>query len=266
MIEVNLTEHCNLRCAGCNHSSPHLQTKFMSLTDFKLDFDALLPIIHAYDFRIAGGEPLQHPELLEFLRIPSQSDISDIVTVVTNGVLIPDAPEEMWDLIDRLIVSIYPGITLRMSPNEIKQKANAHGVLCLIKDTPEFMLAVLNHPIKEASLVQTIYDRCDVAHLWGCNTMHEGRLYKCSVAPFLEARLAGRGVQFANREIDGVPLRNNPNLRKDLEDYLSSREPLKACLYCLGTIGKRFPHHQLNNEGLSKELSEDHTDPKSLLQ
>jgi hypothetical protein len=264
-LEFNLTEHCNLKCAGCDHSSPHLPTHYMSLDDYKQDVAALEPIVYANEFRFVGGEPLLHPELLDFLEIADKTDMAGAITLVTNGVLLDKMPDAFWGYLNTLIVSIYPGVHLRMSPDEIKAKAQKFGTGVWIKDTPQFRLAVLNTKIKDEALVRKLYLECGLAHGIQCHTIHEGRYYKCSIAPFLEPRLAQYGVLFPSREVDGVPLRNNPRLKEDLEAYLASRDPLMGCSYCLGTSGKKFPHHQLNEETVALEMKDDHSDPLNLL-
>lgn len=237
----------------------------MSLEDYRQDIEALTPVVFTSEFRFVGGEPLLHPDLLEFLRIGHESQMTHALTLVTNGVFLDRMPDDFWALLDTLIVSIYPGVILHMTPEEITEKAKSFGTGVWIKDTPTFHLGVLNTKIKDESLIRKIYLGCGLAHGIQCHTIHEGRYYKCSPAPFLEPRLAQYGVSFPNREKDGVPLRNNPRLREDLEAYLASQEPLMGCSYCLGTSGKRFPHRQLNREGLIAEIKEDHSNPMDLL-
>ena len=171
----------------------------------------------------------------------------------------------MWDLIDTLIVSIYPGIKLGMSREEITEACKSHGIYLWLKDTNQFMLGVLNEDIKDEELVRKIYLNCGLPTKIGCHTVHEGLYYKCSVAGFLQSRFATYGMQFENRIVDGVKIRNNPNLRKDLETYIANQEPLMGCRRCLGTSGILIKHRQLNNTGLTEETKEDHSDPRSLL-
>ena len=48
---------------------------------------------------------------------------------------------------------------------------------------------------------------------------------------------------------DGVKISDSPDLARDLSTYLKSPEPLAACRYCLGSVGKRFPHSQVARRG-----------------
>src|SRR5204863_5734831 len=89
-----------------------------------------------------------------------------------------------------------------------------------------------------------------------CNTVHDGRFYKCAPAPFMGARLALQGIDFDNRQ-DGIALHDNPTLAKDIARYLNASAPLAACSYCLGTSGPLVPHHQLDRKGCQAWLTED---------
>src|SRR5687768_11507768 len=92
-IEFNLTEHCNLSCAHCDHSSLMLPKKFASLEQFTKDIEQLSKVMHAADFKFAGGEPLLHPDLLDFIRIARKNQIAERYVLITNGVLLHKAPD-----------------------------------------------------------------------------------------------------------------------------------------------------------------------------
>jgi len=264
--EINLTEHCNLRCAACNHASPHLPKKFASLAEYTEDLRALSQVLHLGELRLVGGEPLLHPELTEFCRMARASGVADVITLVTNGVLLHKLPAEVWQLIDRLWISVYPGVKLRFDMADMERKCQEHGVELWKKETPSFQLAMLNNPHTDAALTRHIYSECAHAHVWFCHTIHEGRYYKCSPAPFMPARLALGGTAFSSHEADSIAIRNNPQLRADLTNYLRSPEPLRACSYCLGHMGVEVPAVQLGKAALAAELKADHRQTVELIQ
>ena len=68
-IEFNLTEHCNLRCEHCDHASSLMPEKLADLDSFALDIKVLSTVLQAGEFKFVGGEPLLHPQLLDFLRV-----------------------------------------------------------------------------------------------------------------------------------------------------------------------------------------------------
>jgi organic radical activating enzyme len=262
--EYNLTEHCNLKCAGCNHASHQLPKKFAVLTECQRDLMALAQVLQLDELKFVGGEPLLHPELPEFLRMARAVGIADQITLVTNGVLLPKMPEFIYSLIDRLWISDYPSVKLQLDLQRIESLCQEHDVVLWHKPTPTFQLSLINHKLQDAALVQEIYSQCGYAHLWSCHTIHEGRYYKCSPAPFIPARLALAGIPYVAAKTDSVVLNENPNLHAELAAYLADEKPLSACSHCLAQLGRDIPSRQLNKAELARELKEDHTELISL--
>jgi len=258
-VEYNLTEHCNLSCYGCDHASPLLPEKFADVQDFARDFEALASVFHSQQFRIVGGEPTLHPRLLDFIAEARRINIADSIVLITNGVLLHEAPAELWERIDQLWLSAYPGVSRKLDHDECARICQAHNVILKVWYANEFNQTVINNRIDNPELVNGIFRECKMAGEYSCHTVHEGRFYRCSIAPFMEPRLAMRGVSFSNREIDGVPLHDNPSLYEDIERCLNGQTPLAACSYCLGSSGQFVPHHQLNRLGRRQWLEEDNS-------
>jgi len=243
--EYNLTEHCNLKCAGCNHFSPHLPQKFADVAQFQRDLTALAEVMHLGELKILGGEPLLHPDLPRFLRCARESGIADEITLVTNGLLLHRTEPATFELIDRLWVSLYPGVELPLPTDELKYLSDRYNFTLDLKKTDSFKCTTVNERHRDGAVVRQIFERCELAHARSCHTIDQGYYFKCSPAPFLTARLALAGRSVENRDLDAVRIFDNPNLRAELESYLRSEEPLEACYYCLGSSGRRFPHRQL---------------------
>jgi MoaA/NifB/PqqE/SkfB family radical SAM enzyme len=256
-VEYNLTEHCNLSCYLCDHASPLLPKKFASLNDFSRDFNALARVFHSTQLRLVGGEPLLHPQLPLFLREARRIGIAESIVVITNGVQLHRAPSELWELIDQLWISVYPGVDRKLKDEDCAQICEAHNVQLRFGRMLEFNRTLLNKRIEDPNLTKAIFRECKNADDYSCHTVYEGRFYRCSIAPFTRQRLAVRGVDFDNRSIDGVALHDNANLYEDLNACLNGRKPLAACSYCLGTSGPAVAHRQLNSRGRSNWLAED---------
>jgi MoaA/NifB/PqqE/SkfB family radical SAM enzyme len=257
-VEFNLTEHCNLSCYACDHASPLLPRRFATVESFSKDVAALSRVFHSQQFRIVGGEPLLHPQLVDFLLELRRIKIADATVVITNGVLLDRVPAAFWTLIDELWVSRYPGVKLGLALDTCEATCRQHGVQLRLHDMGRFQRTLLNNRIENHDLIQTVFRECRMAGDYSCHTIYEGRFYKCSIAPFMEPRLALRGVTFLNRKIDGVTLHDNPNLYDEVERCLTSPTPLAACAYCLGTSAPYVRHHQLNHSGRLDWLREDH--------
>ena len=252
--EYNLTEHCNLRCAGCSHSSELLPKKFAEVKEFQRDLAVLSQVLHLNELRLLGGEPLLHPDLLEYLRCARASGLAEEITLTTNGLLLHRCDPATFELIDRLRVSLYPGVRLRVEERELESLSRRHNFKLELKRIDSFRVTTLNSRHRDATLVRQIFRQCALAHDWSCHTVHQGYYFKCSPAPFLQGRMALRGESVLNRDLDGVRIHDNPRLREELEAYLRDEEPLEACYYCLGSSGRSFPHRQLNSKELREEI------------
>jgi hypothetical protein len=235
--------------------------KFASLDEFEREIRALGEVLHAGRIKLMGGEPLLHPQLLEFIATAREVAVADQVFVLTNGVLLHTMPEAFWQAIDLLQVSRYPGVRLRMSEDEIAARCQAHGIELEIGPVLDvFQMRQLNDPIDDARLVRSIFRECHIANAWGCFSLSVGLFFRCSVAPFFGARLALAGKQGPPLAADGVPVLSNPNLRAELVECMTTRTPLAACNHCLGTSGPDMAHRQMSRRDGEAWLAEDHAE------
>lgn len=262
-LELNVTTHCNLKCYGCGRGSPAFDEEYVALRNLAGDLSALSRVLHTREFKLAGGEPLQHPAILDIADIVRRSGIADRITLITNGVLLGQAPAALWNKIDHMWVSVYPGVERSLNEADIMAMGQRHGVTIRYKVTDSFDRRMLNARNTDSTLVQQIYSSCYQTR--GCHSIYNGRYFKCASGPLIPKWLETAGCDAPDFDGDGVPIRDNPKLREALEAYLTRETPLEACSYCLGGMGKTAPHHQLNAEGVRAWLAEDHTDVDQLV-
>jgi organic radical activating enzyme len=153
-VEYNLTEHCNLRCRGCGHASPLLPEKFAALAEFRTDLEALAGLFHSDELRIVGGEPLLQPQLLEFLREARRIGVADRIILYTNGVLLHQASAELWQSIDELYLSVYPGVRRRLDESECARLCRENGVKLTVYKPAHFEHITINKRIEDGRLVR----------------------------------------------------------------------------------------------------------------
>jgi len=233
-----LVEHCNLKCRGCDKASPHLPASFSSIDQFASDIDALKNILRVEMFKLTGGEPLLHPKIAEFARIIKESGMAREVALWTNGLLLHRVKPDLFEYIDVIQVTRYPGVDMVMERAAMADIAKTYGIWFEVLYKPEFLEAFLDRPDHDAARNQKIFQSCKNAHDWSCHAVQAGHYFKCSRADILRRR-TGQA-----QEVDGVPL-HAPHLRRRLEAYLEEREPLASCAWCLGTSGSSFVHRQL---------------------
>ncbi len=159
-LEINLTAHCNLKCYGCGRGSPALAEDYISVPQLSEDLAVLSKILHVREFKLAGGEPLQHPEILKIVDVVRGSSVADQITLITNGVLLHQAQDDLWKKIDGLWVSVYPGVKRRLSRDQIMSMGRKHRVKVWYKITDTFTRRVLNSENRDSDLVRQIYADC----------------------------------------------------------------------------------------------------------
>jgi organic radical activating enzyme len=247
-IEYNLVEHCNLRCTHCDQASWMLPAKFADLTSFARDIEVLSTVLQAGELKFGGGETLLHPQLVDFLRVAKDVQIANRLVLLTNGVLLHKAPDEFWEFIDGMWISIYPGVKYHFDWDWVQRMADEHQIWVWRKETPKFAERLLVEEVRNEEFVRTVFQNCDLAHLESCHTIHEGRYYICSPSVWTEPRLALRGVTFKNRESDSVAIHDNASLYEDLDNLIRRQEPLEACRYCLGSWARSTANVQLTRK------------------
>lgn len=237
-LEHPLVDHCNLRCANCDHGSPAASAKFSDVAQFRRDLATLSRVLRVETLKLVGGEPLLHPDLLSFLRAAKECGIARRVQIWTNGLLLHRLrPGELNDC-DDLVISVYPGIKQSWDSNVVKHLSRTAAFRVLVKETNHFMRITSDLPRSVEKILST-FQTCKNAHEWSCHSFANGIYYKCSRAQFLSSR--------ANPEkqiLDGVQISEDASFGVKLGEYLNSAGPLTACATCLGTSGPLEPHRQ----------------------
>lgn len=239
-LEIMAAHGCNLTCRSCTHASPVLRPKDIADPDAtRRDLTRLAQWYRTERVKLLGGEPLLHPDLVALTEAVRASGITETVTVVTNGVLLPRQGPEFWAAVDEIWVSVYPGH--EPPEDEVarwRSLAERFGVQVTIQRYDQFRESHSEYGTEDTHLVRRIFDTCDVVNLWRCHTVINGVFYKCPEGYFLPV-LRGEEPR------DGLVLTDEGDAGERLLDYLNSDVPLYACRFCLGTVGLAFPHQQV---------------------
>lgn len=249
-LEYNLVDHCNYACEDCSHLSPWLRPRKAGLESFRADLAALARVYHVRRLRFVGGEPFLHPELLGFVRAARESGVADQIQICTNGSLVDRVDEAVFGEIDLLSVSWYPDARLdEEKVARIRALCRRYGTRLRLERIDRFRAMRLDHPNPDPALVQEVYDTCQIAHAWYCQTFADGVFYLCSRPLYTNAYLDRKGLEAPNlRALDGVPL-HTPDLQARLLASLGTRAPLASCAWCLGTVGRYQPWRSLDAAG-----------------
>ena len=100
-LDVHVTDHCNLKCAGCLHFAPLAEKRFLDLDEYARDLKRLAAVkgIAGYFETIVlmGGEPLLHPRLIEVMRMTRAYLPGENIALCTNGLLLKRMDNGFWD-------------------------------------------------------------------------------------------------------------------------------------------------------------------------
>ena len=104
MLNLYITNSCNLRCLHCFMNSGDPLTKELTTDEIKNIFNDFQKC-GGTNVTITGGEPLMRKDFMELLRFSKNKGLS--ITVLTNGLLWKDETiEEASRLIDEIQISI----------------------------------------------------------------------------------------------------------------------------------------------------------------
>jgi hypothetical protein len=241
-LELNATEHCNLACRGCSHLSPVAPAHAVDPEALARDLALLRPVYRTRQLRLVGGEPLLHPRLLDVVATVRASGVAETVALVTNGVLLARAPDELWAALDRVDVSLYPGKEPSAADRErCRTLAREAGTQLQFREVTRFRESHSTLGTGDDALVARIFDSCALRDY---HTLADGRLYRCPQSYFLPKLLLD-GID------DGLTLAADAGFGERLRAFLASEEPRASCRNCLGTAGRRFAHVQTRRSAFS---------------
>lgn len=87
-LRISLLNRCNMNCPYCHHEGNESSLKSqLSLAQIK----QLLPMIEKYEIssiKLTGGEPLLHPNIVEIVKILSNSPTVEDISMTSNGLLL----------------------------------------------------------------------------------------------------------------------------------------------------------------------------------
>lgn len=96
---VNICDHCNLNCRGCDHFSPIADARFLDPKNIKKDLSQMRKILNedVELVSVMGGEPLLHPQLDEILDAAREVFPHTDIWLSTNGILLLKQTDEFWN-------------------------------------------------------------------------------------------------------------------------------------------------------------------------
>lgn len=239
---VNILDHCNLRCKGCDHFACIAEPYFVPEETIHRDIKRMSDLLkhdNVIQIGVMGGEPLLHPELNKILKDIRNCFPYTIIRLTTNGLLLMKQDEEFWKTCRENKVTIvntkYPinldfeGMIGKAREENVSFKFFEGTGDHLVKKSFKKIINLegTSNPVKS-------FANCHISN-YG-NFLMEGKLYGC---PF-----SCQSYRIFNK-------RYNQNLRLTEGDYLDiykikdmrdifefASKPRNYCRYCSGLSPK----------------------------
>lgn len=223
-FEVHIVDHCNLKCNGCTHFSNISEPKFLDTRILHFHLGRLNRIFGKIDrFRLLGGEPLLHPDIINILNISRKALPYSEIELVTNGLLLDKMTEDFFRTLHKNKISIeisnYPPIQSKIK--QIQETLSLFKIKYSI--TPMVMAFTANLNPKGTSDREKTFTYC--RHKT-CTILRDDCIYICPICAYID-----KYNKYFNKNIP-VPkgININSNSAKQILEYLKKSE--ETCNYC----------------------------------
>lgn len=239
-LEAHIVDHCNLTCVECCSLSPLLPAWMVEPDALFADLARAARVLRPAVFKLVGGEPTLHPELVGLIRGVRATGIAPTISVTTNGLLLGRLPQAFWEEVDALTISLYPRPRLGGDlVAYIEAQAARHAVRLNWKRQDQFVRMTRPAPTGDDALTRAIYHDCWLRER--CHLLRDGVFYTCTRPAHFQTLYRGR-EDFAG---DGLRLHDGASLRDEIHAYLMREMPLKTCAHCFGGAAAMEPHRML---------------------
>lgn len=237
-LELHAVRHCNLSCEGCAQNSPQLSAEYEDVDVMERALGNLAGSLACQKLQVLGGEPLLHPKLIDILKVASKSCLASELSVKTNGLLLTRMPDSFWQLVNHVIVSVYPATekALSRTRSELGKRAAAQGTVLSFRNFEAFRHITKPVPTASTMLVRHIFQRCQYKHF--THSLRAGKIYRCAPSVNLTDT-----DSMTDHDGDSISVLDTVDLRARLDTFLTSTNPLGACRSCLGSSGGTFAHN-----------------------
>ena len=184
---LNILDHCNLRCKGCDHFAAIAEKRFVPLENIVNDLRQISKITEKMVTRIGimGGEPLLHPYLPEILTAARKEFPNTLIQLVTNGILLLQQDDVFWSTCCAneivIVVTKYP---IELNYDKIVHVAQEKNVeFEYYGKTGEETKTLYKMPMDILGRQNAQLSFWNCYHGNSLPLLMEGKFYPCTVAP-----------------------------------------------------------------------------------
>ena len=223
-LEINIVDHCNLKCNACTHFSNISEPKFVDARILGFQLNRLNNIFGKITkVRLLGGEPLLHPDIVNILNISRGTLPYSKIELVTNGLLLDKMSEDFFQALYKNKISIeitnYPPI--QNKTKQFKEILSSFKIMYSI--TPMVINFTANLNPKGNSDQEQTFKNC--RHTY-CKILRDDNIYICPISAYID--------KYNKRFNKNIPYPKGINIHsnsaKEILNYLKKSE--ETCKYC----------------------------------
>jgi hypothetical protein len=232
-FDVHLTDHCNLNCKGCEHFSPLSEKEFLAIDIYERDCIQLSKLTGGIvdDIALIGGEPLLHPQIIDFINITRNYFPMGMILIITNGLLLLQQPDTFWENCKKNSIAIYISVyPVKINYFAIKEKAEKYGVKLVFWGDPinlkkDWRKLKIDTRGRQNPWLSNFL--CYASN--GCFQLVDGKIFKCWRMAYIQYFNKAFGKKLMITEHDYVDIYKTTNVQEILNKL---RKPVPFCRYC----------------------------------
>ena len=232
---VDIVDHCNLNCKGCDHFCPVTEKKFLSCEEYQKDLEQLSKLCYNGErikmVGIEGGEPLLHPNVIDFMKITRQYCPKAEINLLTNAILLPDMGKEFYNACNQynitLLITKYP---LKIDFKKIENLASKYNVKLVYFnnfDKVEKTSWKIPFDLEGKQDIQENFLTCFKAN--NCITLKEGKLFTCPTRAYAYRFNKYFQKDLPLHKLDYLSIYDAKSF-EEITEFLA--KPIPFCKYC----------------------------------
>lgn len=220
--EIHIVDFCNLNCKGCTHFSPLFEKKLPDTEQRKNDIKLLSSkFTNIFRFRLLGGEPFLNPDIGEYVEYTRECMPNTVISIVTNGILIPKLDKKIFEIIRKnnisIIISGYEP-TMKMI-EKIKYTLEKEDIIYEINKVEKFNKPLVirsDMPLPKLCISKT------------CVNIYNGKIGRCPTLMYIDILNSRFATEFPN---EGIMALDGQLTSDEIMNNLRKKVPL--CDYCV---------------------------------
>ena len=233
MLEIHITEHCNLNCQTCAHFSSLAEPEFASLDDFERDVKRMaeLTLGKIDKIHILGGEPLLHPDCTKFLEITRKYFPESCIRLITNGILLPQQTADFYKILAQNNIVIEPTkYPIKIDWEKVQRDCDEYGVkLEFYTNTGKEIKTTYSLPMDLEGKQNPRTSFLNCVHANACTQLVNGKLYTCCFPCYIRHFNKYFNQSLETSELDCIDIYK----AKDINEILTFlAKPIPFCRYC----------------------------------